>query len=307
VTRKRRIWLLSGTPVPNAPTDAWALTRLVNRDRVPTYFSQWRRQTMYQVSQYKWLPRMNSYELAYQAMQPAVRYRKKDCFDLPPMITTRRQAALTDEQKHAMTQLKYEAAAELRNGIQVTAVNAADKITKMRQVLLGVIKTGEDEYTEVNHAPRVALLMQEIAKAVSKVIIIVPFKGIIRALETQIAKQHTVEIINGDVPRAERTNIIKRFKDTNDPHVLLCHPKVMSHSLNLAEAATLIFYGPIYSNGMHQQVIERIARPDQIHDMTIARIGCHPLEWQIYADVDAQRDMQASILAMFKHYVLEEN
>lgn len=307
VTKKRRTWLMSGTPCPNAPTDAWALARLVSPSRVPQYFGQWRRQTMYQVSTYKWMPKPDSYEMAFNAMQPAIRYMKKDCIDLPPMITMPRSADITPQQKKALSQMKNQAVMEARAGVVISAINAADKINKMRQVLCGVVKdTATGLYEEVPHQLRVDVLLHEIAKAPTKVLVIVPFKGIIAALHRDIVTHYSCEIINGDVSRTERTAIVKRFKNTPDPHVLLCHPKVMSHSLNLAEAATIIFYAPIYSNGEFGQVIERIARPGQEQDMTIVRIGAHPLEWEIYRILDTRSMGQESILSLYHHQVLGE-
>ena len=304
VTEKRRVWLMSGTPFPNAPTDAWALTRIVNPNRVPRYFSQWQRQTMLQVSQYKWVPRKDSYEAAYQAAQPAIRFLKKDCLNLPPLTVVKRQAEISEEQKKAYRQMKNQAVLEARTQ-QISAVNAADKINKLRQVLCGVVKnTATGEYVEIDHTPRLEVLLEAIQHAQAKVIVIVPFKGIIRALEREMSQLHTVAVLNGDVSLGHRTSIITQFKQHMDPHVLLCHPRVMAHSLNLAEADRLIFYAPIYSAGEEQQVRDRIARPGQKNAMTIVRIGAAPLEWEIYRLLDERRVTQENILSLYKHEIL---
>jgi len=304
ITAKRRVWLLSGTPFPNAPTDAWALVRLVNPSRVPQYFSQWRRQCMLQVSQYRWVPRQDSYQMAFQAAQPAVRFLKKDCIDLPPMTTVKYQAEMSKEQQRAFTKMKNEAVMEAKQH-EISAVNAADKINKLRQILCGVIKdTATEEYVELDHKPRLQVLLDCIQQASTKVIVVVPFKGIIKALEREISKRYTVEVINGDVTPTKRTDIITRFRYQKDPHVLLCHPKVMAHGLNLKEAATIIFFGPIYSNAEAQQVQDRIARPGQTHDMTIVRIGSSNLEWEIYRILDERRVTQENILSLYKNEVL---
>src|ERR1700746_3766106 len=96
---KKRIWLLTGTPCPNAPTDAWALARLICPMRVPRFFGTFQRMTMRQVSQYKWRP-MNGHEQSvFDALQPAWRVRKKDCMSLPPLTVTNHQTRLTAEQE----------------------------------------------------------------------------------------------------------------------------------------------------------------------------------------------------------------
>jgi len=130
--------------------------------------------------------------------------------------------------------------------------------------------------------------------------VIVPFKGIIQSLEKEISAHYTVGVLNGDVSPKRRDAIIKDFKETPNPHVLLAHPKVMAHGLNLVEADTTIFYAPIYSNDEFQQVIERFNRAGQTRKMTVIRIGCHPLEWDIYQMLDGKAATQDSILKLYK-------
>jgi hypothetical protein len=100
---KRRLWMVTGTPCPKAPTDAWAQARLVNKNRVPLYASQWKKETMLQVSTHRWIPRAGSYERAYEVLQPAIRFRKKDCLDLPPLLWEKPQVELSKAQLKAYT------------------------------------------------------------------------------------------------------------------------------------------------------------------------------------------------------------
>ena len=295
-----RLWLLTGTPCPNAPTDAWALAKLVSPERVPKFFGSFRRQTMMQVSQFKWAPRMDAYEVAYDAMQPAVRFKKSECLDLPDVTYSDRQAGLSEEQTTAFKAMLTLMQAEAKD-TQITAVNAADKINKLRQILCGSVKDPESgEYIHLSHKPRTAVLMECIEQASAKVLVVVPFKGIIQSLADEVGKTYSVGVLNGDVSPKRRDQIIKDFKTTPDPHVLLCHPKVMAHGLNLTEADTLIFYAPIYSNDEFQQVTERFNRAGQTRKMTIIRVAAHPLEWDIYKMVDNKKLTQDNILALYK-------
>jgi len=297
-----RLWLMTGTPCPNAPTDAWALARLVDPARVPGFAGAFQRETMLKVSNFRWVPRVDAFERAYKAMQPAIRFKKKDCISLPPVTTRDLGAGLTKAQADCVKQLKEHMTTKASNGVAVTAANAADQINKMRQVLCGALKdpvTGN--YFALPHEPRVRALIETIQQASAKVIVVVPFKGIIRLLEKEVTKAgYTSAIVNGDVPAARRTEIFKAFKTQTDPHVLLCHPKVMAHGLNLTEADTLIFYAPIYSNDEVEQVNERFNRAGQTRKMTIVRIGCHPLEWAIYKLTDTRKEAQNSILDLYQ-------
>lgn len=298
-----RLWVMTGTPCPNDPTDAWALARLVNPANVPPYFTQWKRDTMMQLSTYKWVPRPESYQKAYDALQPGIRFKKSDCLDLPPLLIEDRECELTKSQTTALKSMAAEYAMEMNNGTVITAVNAADRVGKMRQVLCGCIKTGEGEYFPLDFAPRISLLLECISEANAKVIVVVPFKGIIKYLEEEVAKHHTCAVLNGDVTAKKRNEIISQFKHSKDPHILLCHPKVMSHGLTLTEADTLIFYAPIYSNDEYQQVKDRINRPGQKRNMVIIRMAGHPIEWNIYKALDNKGLNQNSILEMYRDAV----
>lgn len=296
-----RLVLMTGTPCPNAPTDAWGLAKLVDPSRVPQYAGAFKVDTMMKVSQFKWVPRVDAFEKAYQAMQPAIRFKKKDCISLPPVVTRDLGAGITQAQATAVKQLKDHMVTKGSNGVKVTAANAADQINKMRQVLCGALKDPVTEvYYPIPHGPRLQALIETIQQASAKVLVVVPFKGIIRLLEPELAKHGiTSAVVNGDVPMQKRTDIFKAFKTQKDPHVLLCHPAVMAHGLNLTEADMLIFYAPIYSNDEVEQVNERFNRAGQTRKMTIVRIGCHPLEWAIYKATDVKKQGQDSILDLY--------
>lgn len=303
-----RVYLMTGTPCPNSPTDAWALARLVNPDGVPPYFGTFRRKTMSQVSTFKWVPKPEGFKIAYEAMQPAIRYRKEDCLDLPPLTFESREVEATPEQKAQFKEMKQKMVMMANNAVlageKIAAVNAADQILKLRQILCGVVKIpNTDKYEVLDHAPRLNALIECIEEAKAKVFVIVPFKGIIQTLADELSPHFTCEVVNGDVSKKQRDEIIGRFKSFQDPRVLLCHPKVVSHGLNLTEADTMVFFAPIYSNDEFLQSIERFNRPGQKHKMTVIKLGAHKLEWQLYASLENKKKMQDTILEMYTELV----
>ena len=166
--------------------------------------------------------------------------------------------------------------------------------------MCGVIKDTETgRYLPVDYKPRLDLLLECIAEANAKVIVVVPFKGIIEHLAVEIGKHHSCAVLNGDVSFKKRREVINEFKTLTNPHVLACHPKVMAHGLNLTEADTLIFYAPIYSNDEALQVVERFNRAGQTRKMTIVEMGAHPLEWSIYKMLEGKQEGQSNILDLY--------
>jgi SNF2 family DNA or RNA helicase len=109
--------------------------------------------------------------------------------------------------------------------------------------------------------------------------------------------------MNGDVSIGARNRIIRAFKSGPDPRILLCHPKVMAHGLNLTEADTTIFYAPIYSHDEYAQVIERFNRTGQTRKMTVVRIAACSFEQDIYSLLDGRALNQDSILKLYERVI----
>ena len=307
----KKLWLMTGTPCPNAPTDAWALARLVNPALVPDYFTQFKRNTMNQISTYKWVPKPDSFITAYNAMQPAVRFKKSDCLDLPPTTYMNRKCEMSVDQQKLYNTMRNHMVMDAKSGVQISAVNAADKIGKLRQIMCGAVKKGDtEEYEVIDHAPRLKVLLECIDEAKAKSLVIVPFKGIITKLAEEVQAHYdaagddeTCAVVNGDVSIAKRNLIFQEFRDNPKLMTLICHPKVMAHGLNMTQADMLIFYAPIYSNEDSEQVMERMARPGQVNNMTVIRMICNPLEQAIYSMVMNKQQGQESILSLYKKEV----
>ena len=187
-------------------------------------------------------------------------------------------------------------------------MHAADKINKLRQILCGaVFDKDTGTYVSMDNTPRLLDLIDAIHEAKAKVLVIVPFKGIIRTLERQLINAGiSVGVLNGDVSVSQRRVVIQDFKTKPDPHLLLCHPKVMAHGLNLTEADYLIFYAPIYSYDEYAQVIERFNRAGQTRKMTVVRMGAHPLEWSIYRTLDGRGVTQQTVLDLYAEVTVRE-
>ena len=81
----RYCWGMTGTPTPNAPTDAWAQCRLINPESVPPYFNRFKGQVMRQLSQFSWVPKSDATDIVNKVMQPSVRFTRDECVDLPPL------------------------------------------------------------------------------------------------------------------------------------------------------------------------------------------------------------------------------
>lgn len=127
------LWMMTGTPAAQSPMDAYGLAKLVNPKGVPAFYTAWRDEVMQKITMFKWAPKPSAAERVHQALQPAVRYTKEQCLDLPPVITLTREVPLTAQQAKYYNMLKTQMVA-MAAGETITAVNAAGVLNKLLQI-----------------------------------------------------------------------------------------------------------------------------------------------------------------------------
>ena len=95
--KAKGLWMLTGTPAAQSPLDAYGLAKLINPDNTPRYYGQFRDQVMLQLTQYKWIPRPGSQDIVHRVLQPAIRFERDQCLDLPDVTYSEREAPLTPQ------------------------------------------------------------------------------------------------------------------------------------------------------------------------------------------------------------------
>jgi SNF2 family DNA or RNA helicase len=297
------LWILSGKPCPNGPEDAWALARLVAPDRVPKFFTRWQDETMRKVSLWKWVPREGSTKRMHEALQPAIRYKKEDCLDLPPITFSDRTAPLSETQQNYYNMMKAQLVVYAAQH-QITAANAAILLGKLLQICAGAVKTDAKEYIGLDISPRLTVLDEIIEQAAAKVLVFVPYTGALRQVVEHVSKTYATEMVDGSTSRSKRAEIFQSFQDHASPHVIVAHPEVAAHGLNLTRAATIVWFSPIHSLDIYDQANERMARPGQKLAMDIVHLGGCPLEWGVYKVLRTKGATQNEFLELFRQELL---
>lgn len=289
----KRLWLLTGTPTPNEPTDAWALCKLVGQP-IPRY-SLFRDQVMMKVGQWAWKARPDSERTVQQWLQPSIRYSRDECFDLPDTVYETRQCELHPDQEKLYKKILKELTAEIGTK-QITAVNEAVKIQKLIQILLGVVYDTKGERAFVDCEPRVSVIKEVIEECDEKVIVFVPFTGALDELAERLGKHFTVAVVNGSVSKNARDLIFQSFMHQPDPRVLIADARTMSHGLDLSAATTTIWAGPTNSNETYEQANARIVGPKQKKKTAIVHVEATPLERKIYQRLRDKQTLQGLLL-----------
>jgi SNF2 family DNA or RNA helicase len=295
-----RLWLMTGTPTPNDPTDAWALAKLVGSPNCTRTYTAFREQVMMKIGQWKLIPRPEAVDIVKHILQPAVRYTRDECFDLPETIVQTRKVDLTTEQKKHYTQMLRHLVTEAAAEGTITAVNEAVKIQKLVQIACGVAYGDDGQNIELDCSPRINLVRELIEEAGEKVIVFVPLTGTLHMLEKELSKSFTVAVVNGDVSSSQRNKIFHDFQHQKDPHVLIAHPGTMAHGLTLTTASTIIWYGPINSNEVYVQANGRIERIGKKRVSNVIHIESTDLEYRMYERLKNKQKLQGLLLEVIQ-------
>jgi SNF2 family DNA or RNA helicase len=277
------LWMLTGTPAAQSPVDAYGLAKLVNPSGVPTFFGQFRDSVMHKVSDYRWIPKPTSEATVHKALQPAIRFEKADCLDLPEVTAVDREAPLSPQQLKYYNTLKKQMLIEAA-GEEITAINAAVKLNKLLQISGGAVYSDTGEVIEFDVTDRLRVVKEVIDESSHKVLVFVPFTHTIELLTKYLTKNGiTCDVINGSVSANRRAEIVKEFQTRAEPRVLVIQPQAASHGLTLTAANTVIWYAPTSSVETYLQANARIDRPGQRNPMTIVHIHGSQTEKRLYS------------------------
>lgn len=296
---RKFVWGLTGSPIPKAPTDAWAQCRLVTPTTVPKYFGKFRDLTMRQSGPFVWENRPEALTVVMNSMQPSIRFKRDECIDLPPTTYSTRHVEMEDEQKKLYKEMASKLKTEFDGG-KISAVNAAVKAQKLLQIACGVAYDTDGDHVIIPNTGRMAVVREIVEEAASKVILFVPFTGSLHRIAEEVNQYASVEVVYGDVPPSKRNDIFNRFQHSREPRVLVAHPKCMAHGLTLTAASTMVWYIPTNDGEVYEQACARIARPGQKLDTHIIHLEGSEIERRVYKRLREKSMTQSVFLSMVK-------
>ena len=297
------MWMLTGTPAAQSPVDAYGLAKMINPANTPKFLGQFRDAVMHKVSTFRWIPKPQAQSIVHQVLQPAIRFVKAQCLDLPEVTYVERDAPLTPQQIKYYLMLKKQMAMSA-GGEQVTAANAAVNINKLLQISGGAVYTDSGEVVEFDVSNRLKVLQEVINEASHKVLVFVPFTHTIQLVYDFLTKKGIPSaIINGQITVNKRHSIIQRFQDEDDIRVLIIQPQAASHGLTLTAANVIVWYSPVTSVETYLQANARIDRPGQVNPMTVVHIRGSAVEAKMYTMLQNNIDVHTKIIDLYHNDV----
>jgi SNF2 family DNA or RNA helicase len=307
ITPDTWLWMMTGTPAAQSPVDAFGLAKMCVPSRVPRFFGAFRDQTMINISKFKWMPRPNANDIVFNALQPAIRFTKEECLDLPEVTHVFRDAPLTAQQEKYYKLLKKEMLM-VADGEEISTVNAAVNLNKLLQISGGAVYSDTGSVIEFDVSNRLKVITEVIDEATHKVLVFVPFTHTIELLREHLRGRGIVcEIINGAVPVTRRTEIFKKFQEEAYPTVLLIQPQAAAHGVTLTAADTIIWYSPVTSIETYLQANARINRQGQKNAMTIVHIKGSPVEARLYNMLQSKLEVHDKLIDLYNNEVKESS
>ena len=294
------LWMMTGTPAAQSPVDAYGLAKLINPKAVPRFAGAFREMVMRKVTQFKWVPKETATTTVYDALQPAIRFTKEQCLDLPEMTYVKREVELTPQQKKYYKILKTQMLA-VAAGEEISAANAAVAMNKLLQISCGAVYSDSGETVEFDVKNRYKVLSEVIAESSQKVLIFVPFKHVIGILSEKLTRDGiSSEIINGSVSASKRTAIFSRFQTTPEPRVLIIQPQAAAHGVTLTAANTIVWWGPVPSLETYAQANARVHRSGQNHPCTVVQLQGSAVEQRVYNLLDQKISVHTKMIDLYK-------
>ena len=210
-------------------------------------------------------------ELTEKLSEHSYRVKKEDCLDLPDKVYTKREIALTPEQKRAYEQMKKLALARLDSGELSTTKNVLTQIMRLQQICCGNL-TDDDGKIHTLPSNRIKELIELCEEIQGKAIIWATWTMDIRSIATALRDCYGVQAVStlhGETPDSERQQIVENFQDRqSELRFLVGHPKTGGYGLTLTAASTVIYYSNSYDLELRVQSEDRAHRIGQTNKVT---------------------------------------
>jgi SNF2 family DNA or RNA helicase len=253
---------------------------------------------MHKVSQFRWIPKPDSDRTVHAALQPAIRFTKEQCLDLPEMTYVTRDVPLTAQQQKYYELMRKEMLINA-GGEQITTVNAAANLNKLLQLSGGAVYSDTGEIIEFDASNRLSVLQEVIDESSHKVLVFVPYRHAIEIITEALKKLYTVDVIHGGVSAGKRTQIFEAFQTQPYPRVLVIQPQAASHGVTLHAADTIVYWSPVMSVETYLQANARVHRAGQKNKSTVFHLQGSQVERKLYKMLQEKVDVHTKITDLY--------
>jgi len=260
----KRVWCLTGTPMPNDASDLWTMAHGLWPGAFPDGFGAFRAH----YCETTWSPygdhvkvvgNRNVAELREQLRGRVLRRRKADVLDLPPVrheTVNLRPTSMPHELALMQGELDDNLVAQLENADTADdafALLGANKAFAAFRRLCGIAKA---------QAASELLAMELASGALAKVVVMAHHTAVVDAIATSLSA-YGVRTITGATSAKGRTAAVDAFQTDPGVRVIVCNILAGGTGTTLTAASELVFVELSFVPGENVQAADRIRRIGQ--------------------------------------------
>jgi SNF2 family DNA or RNA helicase len=271
---RRRNWALTGTPVENSQEDLVGIFEFLS----PGYLESGLKPT----------------EVCNVVGEHILRRTKdKVLSDMPPKLLRDAILELTPEQSETYKMAEDEGVLRLTEaGDSVSIPQVFELIMRLKQICNFDPATGESSKLE-----RLQADLEEVAESGRKAIIFSQWVETLYRLKQHLGRFGIAEY-HGKIPSCKRDDMIKRFKEDRDIHVILMSYGAGSVGLNLQFAEYVFLFDRWWNPAVEDQAINRAHRIGAAGPVTVTRfISVDTVEERIDRVLQEKRELSELILS----------
>ena len=224
------MWMLSGTPLENRIEDIISIFSILKWNTIQSGNSR--------------------VEITNSIAPYLLRRLKTDVLDeLPELIEENIYINMTGKQK-----IRYDNTFNKKDSLDLNqSSNVLALITELKKIC-----NYDDESNESGKLNHLKEILDELSRKKEKVIV---FSQYVKTLEyiKQNLNQNAM-MYHGGMKTVEKDNVLKEFKDSKNPEILLMSLKAGGVGLNLQEASTVILFDRWWNPAVESQAIARAHR-----------------------------------------------
>ena len=316
-----RVWLLSASPTPQGPEDAFGQIMLLTPELLPKNKYEWRNMTM-QIGRSafkkrngdtvppKWEPKEDSAEILKRYFIPALRLEKRDWVDLPNVFDIYKEVPLSTQQEMEIKKLHR---AALKASIENEEA-ARGIVNKIYQISSGCIYTMDDEdgrqVEQYDMKPKVDAVIELIEEAKArhdgdfvggKTVIYVSHRHVCDYLTALLSTKYRVAQINGDTKN--RSDVLKAFETSDEFEIIVAVSSAMSHGVTAIAANTIIWFTPASATETFIQANERTDRIGQRQEGRRYYLFSTDVERERHEHLQRGGEAQQTMLSLYKTFM----
>lgn len=275
---------LTGTPVLNSPMDLFSQFRVLDKGATfgknffsfrAKYFVD-KNAGMPQGKYFPdWRPRSSTFEEMNQLVyKKAMRVKKIDCLDLPPLVRKPVFVGMLPAQAKAYAEMKKAFITYIQDKAAVADL-AITKALRLQQIVSGFVKLDDDSVSEFKDHPRKEALKDLLEDLCPdhKVIVWAVFKNNYKDIEAVCDELKIKYVaVHGEITDKDKFSNVDAFNNDPEVRVLFGHPMSGGIGINLVASDVSIFYSRNFSLEQDIQAEARNYRGGSERHQKVTRI-----------------------------------